>query len=242
MVQKGQPAVSASGEQFGAAVAAIAALADPTRRALYRHVVSHTESVGRREAAHALRIPQHVARFHLDRLHDVGLLDVEYRRPPGRGGPGAGHPTKRYRRSATQFSVIVPEARYDLAGLIMARAITEALAGELTFLTALERAATEAGKSLGQRAPRSVGRRLTRARGVDTTRSVLDGQGFESHRDGHDVVLTNCPFRSLASEYPALICEMNLAFVEGLLAETDTAAVARLDPAAGRCCVRISTK
>lgn len=242
MVQKSQPAIPASGEQFGAAVAAIAALADPTRRALYRHVVSHTESVGRREAADALRIPQHVARFHLDKLHDVGLLDVEYRRPPGRRGPGAGHPTKRYRRSAMQFSVNVPEERYDLAGLIMARAITEALAGELTILTAFERAATEAGKSLGEGARRNVGRRQTPGRLFDAAQNVLDGQGFESHRDGHDVVLTNCPFRSLASQYPAVVCEMNLAFVEGLLAETNTSAVARLDPATGRCCVRISSK
>lgn len=239
-MQKSQPSVS--GDQFGAAVAAIAALADPTRHALYRHVVSHTESVGRREAADALRIPQHVARFHLDKLHDVGLLDVEYRRPPGRRGPGAGHPAKRYRRSATQFSVSVPEERYDLAGLIMARALTDALAGELTVLTALERAATEAGKSLGQGARRNVGRRHTRARLFDAARDVLEEQGFESRRDGHDVVLNNCPFRSLASQYPAVICEMNLAFVEGLLAETNTAAVARLDPAGGRCCVRISTK
>jgi predicted ArsR family transcriptional regulator len=241
VAQKSRPAVSASGEQLDA-VAAIAALADPTRRALYRHVVSHTESVGRREAADALRIPQHVARFHLDRLHDVGLLDVEYRRPPGRRGPGAGHPTKRYRRSATEFSVKLPEERYDVAGLIMAKALTDAGAGESPVVAALERAAAEAGKSLGQGAPRNVGRRRTRARPFDAARDVLDGQGFETHRDGRDVVLTNCPFRSLASEYPALICEMNLAFVEGLLAETNTAAVARLDPAPGRCCVRITTK
>lgn len=240
-MQKSQPAVSVSGE-FGAALAAIAALADPTRHALYRHVVSRTESVGRREAADALRVPQHVARFHLDKLHDVGLLDVEYRRPPGRQGPGAGHPTKRYRRSAAQFSVSIPEDRYDLAGLIMAGALADALAGDLMVLTALERAATEAGKSLGQGARRNIAGRQTRTRLFDAARDVLDGQGFESHREGHDVVLCNCPFRSLASQYPAVICEMNLAFVEGLLAETNTAAVARLDPAAGRCCVRISTK
>ena len=64
-------------------------------------------------------------KFHLDRLVEVGLLDVDFKRVSGREGPGAGRPTKRYRRSPREVAVSLPERHYDLAGLLMARAIDE---------------------------------------------------------------------------------------------------------------------
>lgn len=73
-----------SGAEFPAAVAAIAALDDPIRRALYRYIAAQGGPVGREDAAAAAGVPRHVARFHLDRLYEAGLLEVEYRRPAGR--------------------------------------------------------------------------------------------------------------------------------------------------------------
>ena len=72
-------------------VAALAALDDPTRRALF-DLVARTSAVSRDAAADALGISRRDAAFHLDRLAEQGLLAVEYRRPPGRSGPGAGRP------------------------------------------------------------------------------------------------------------------------------------------------------
>ena len=54
-----------SGAEFRATVAAIAALGDPTRRALYRHIAAQGVPVGREDAAAAVGVPHHVARFHL---------------------------------------------------------------------------------------------------------------------------------------------------------------------------------
>ena len=59
----------------------------------------------------------------LDRLVDEGLLEVGFRRLSGRTGPGAGRPSKLYRRSSRQLSVSLPERRYDLAGSLLATAI-----------------------------------------------------------------------------------------------------------------------
>src|SRR5438128_1362724 len=81
--------------------------------------------------------PLHVETFHLDKLHASGLLDVEFRRPPGRRGPGAGRPAKRYRRSAAEFSVSLPAHRYDLAGLIMATALADTINDGLPVAAAL---------------------------------------------------------------------------------------------------------
>jgi predicted ArsR family transcriptional regulator len=140
------------GAEFSAAVAAIAALGDPTRSALYRYIAERGVPVGREDAAAAVGVPHHVARFHLDRLLDAGLLQVEYKRPSGRGGPGAGRPTKLYRPVAAEFAVSVPERRYDIAGLILTRAAATAIERDVPVAQALEEAAGEAGRAIGKAA------------------------------------------------------------------------------------------
>jgi hypothetical protein len=53
-------------------------------------IVPEGEAVGREEATQAVGITRELAAFHLDKLLEEGLLDVEYRRLSGRTGPGAG--------------------------------------------------------------------------------------------------------------------------------------------------------
>lgn len=105
---------------LGAQAAGIGALADDTRRALYEYVVAQPDPVGREQASSALGIAQHNVSFHLDRLVSEGLLDVEFRRLTGRSGPGAGRPSKLYRRAPREFGVSLPPRRYDLVGDILA--------------------------------------------------------------------------------------------------------------------------
>src|SRR5687767_3619385 len=109
----------------GARLAAVAALAEPTRRRLYDHVARQPAPVGRDDAAEAVGVPRATAAFHLDRLVADGLLDVHYERRTGRTGPGAGRPAKLYRRAECAVSVSVPERRYDLVGELLAQALTE---------------------------------------------------------------------------------------------------------------------
>ena len=48
--------------------AGIGALADPLRRDLYLYVCAQAHAVARDEAAEAVDVPLHKAKFHLDRL------------------------------------------------------------------------------------------------------------------------------------------------------------------------------
>src|SRR5215210_6878080 len=109
-----------------AGVAAVAALAEPTRRRVYEHVARQPAPVDRDEVAAAVDVPRTTAAFHLDRLVRCGLLDVHFERRTGRSGPGAGRPSKLYRRADRSIAVSLPERSYDLAGDLLAAALTEA--------------------------------------------------------------------------------------------------------------------
>src|SRR5688500_8121628 len=109
-----------------AQVSAVAALAEPSRRRLYDHVVRQPAPVSRDQAAAAVGLPRATVAFHLDRLVADGLLDVVFERRTGRTGPGAGRPSKLYRRADRSVEVSLPERAYDLAGDLLAAALTEA--------------------------------------------------------------------------------------------------------------------
>ena len=220
-------------------LSSVAALGEPVRRALYRFVVAQPEPVSRERAAGGVGVAHHVAKFHLDRLEADGLLEVEYSRPPGRGGPGAGRPAKLYRRSARHIAVNLPERRYDLAGQILAEAVTAAQRSGVALDRSVREAAVTAGRALGEQTPTAPG---AAAGPLAVISDALTAVGYEPRVDGDRIVLGNCPFHRLAENYPALVCGMNLDLIDGLLDTLPAAgAQVRLDPAPGRCCVTIRT-
>ena len=219
-------------EDFVSQVTGVGALAEPVRRALYRYVVTQPGSVSRDQAAAGAGVPRHTAKFHLDRLTADGLLDVEFRRPAGRRGPGAGRPTKYYRRADGQFAVSLPERRYDLAGHILARAVEAAERDGLEVRDAVRRAATAGG------------RQLAAGRTADTLGEVADllaGYGYEPRAAGGRLELANCPFQELAGAHTALVCGLNLDLLSGLVEALGAEAVqVRLDPGPSGCCVTLT--
>jgi predicted ArsR family transcriptional regulator len=225
---------------LNARLEAVASLGEPVRRALYCYVIAQPEPVSRDQAALGAGVAHHVAKFHLDRLAEDGLLEVEFRRPPGRGGPGAGRPAKLYRRADRQLEVSLPERRYDLAGHLLAQAVTTAERDGVPVARALEQAADEAGQALGVEARRRAGRRPSRRKVVAAATDVLEEQGYEPRQDGEGITLANCPFHDLARDYTDLVCGMNLALLRGLVAGLDVDRLdATLQPAPARCCVRL---
>ena len=98
----------------------VTVLADPTRRRVYTAVSRAAEPMSRDQVATKLGLPRSTAAFHLERLADVGLLAVEFRRLTGRTGPGSGRPAKVYVRPDSELSVSVPRRHYELAGEVMA--------------------------------------------------------------------------------------------------------------------------
>ena len=208
---------------------AIALLQDAARRSLYEYVVGQGREVGRNEAAEAVGLQRTLAAFHLDRLAEAGLVDVTFRRPAGRAGPGAGRPAKLYRRTAAEHQVSVPPRDYRGAAELLA---------EVVDVTGAEPELQRSARTRGAAAGRAARRDAPREPDSDLVTGTLSAQGYQPYRDGAEVRLRNCPFHVLASRYPPLICGMNLALVEGLLeGAAVTTLAARLDPRPEECCV-----
>lgn len=210
----------------------IGALADRTREALYTHVAAQDDAIGRDDAASAVGVPPHVAKFHLDKLVDAGLLDVEFRRLSGRSGPGAGRPSKLYRRASGTVSVSLPPRRYDLAGHLLARAIERSVAG-VPLDHAIEQVAHEEGGRVG-----AAGAADDAAPELERLAGVLTVHGYEPRIAEHRMLLANCPFDALAREHTTLVCALNHAYVRGV---ADGLGCGRLktalEPGENRCCV-----
>jgi predicted ArsR family transcriptional regulator len=219
---------------FVAAVTGIGALAEPARRALYLYAVEQPEPVSREQAASACELPVHSAKFHLDRLVEEGLLDVEYARRTGRSGPGAGRPAKLYRRADRQVTVSLPERRYDLAGEVLAAGIDDATRTGEPVRRSVLAAARQRGREL------AAGRPPYEGGDLDRTARVLADHGYEPRVVGSTLCLTNCPFDRLARDHVELVCGMNVGLVSGVLEELGCDSLgAVLDPEPGWCCVKV---
>jgi predicted ArsR family transcriptional regulator len=210
-------------------ISVLAVLADPVRRRLYDYVTEQPHGVSRSEAALAVGIQRTLAAFHLDRLAEAGLVDVTFRRPAGRSGPGAGRPAKLYQRAAAEYQVSMPPRDY--------RAAAELLA-DVVDMTGAEPQLQRTARSRGAAAGRAARRQAPETPEAELATGALAARGYQPYRDGADIRLRNCPFHVLASSHPPLICGMNLALVEGLLEGASvTALAAVLDPRPMDCCV-----
>ncbi len=222
---------------------AVKALGEPTRRALYDHIVSVGDWVGRDEAADAVGIERPNAAHHLDRLAADGLLEVDYRRLSGRQGPGAGRPAKLYRRAHEQIEVSLPPRDYELAGRLLAEAVDSSRSEGTPIDEALELTASAEGRRLAEslRKGHPDWERATVHARRQAVLEALESQGFEPLVDDEGtVVLRNCPFHHLAQSHTDLVCGMNLHILEALVDRLGGAGLtARLEPAEHACCVRL---
>ena len=230
----------------GPDLASLSSLDDPVRRRLYEVVTGQPGPVNRDEAASAAGIGRALAVYHLDKLVESGLLVATYSRPAGRSGPGAGRPAKLYARSDREFAVTVPPREYELAARLLVQAV-EADPGDRSR-TALAEAARRLGTELGRAfrpdaaepdaAEPDAAERDVAERDVE---GMLTQQGYEPCRGGDGVIrLRNCPFHQLAEQHRAVVCGMNLALVEGLVAGLGAGGWhPALDPRPGHCCVAI---
>jgi predicted ArsR family transcriptional regulator len=222
---------------FEAQVGGIAALDHPLSRRAYQLVLDEG-SVGRDTAAAALGVARSVAAFHLDKLVGAGLLEAGYERISGRTGPGAGRPAKIYGRSDREIDVSLPPRRYDLAGSVLAEAVSRAASGAVSVTHALAASAREIGQRIG-------GEALQDARSPRTRlMAILGRYGYEPREEDPEVRLVNCPFHRLAEDHRDLVCGMNRDLLGGVIdgvGGTDTLD-AVLAPEPGSCCVRIRSR
>jgi len=202
----------------------LALLGDPVRRAL--HALAAEGPVSRDEAAERLGVPRSTAAFHLDRLAESGLLEVEFQRRSGKTGPGAGRPAKLYRAAPGELAGSIPERHYELVGDLLATAVERAEQEQIPVREALQEEAYAAGVVIG-----GAG---------DDLEQALHECGYAPRTDQSGaVVLDNCPFHALAARHTSLVCGANVALVRGLARATGDERTAVLAPHDGRCCVEV---
>ena len=215
-------------------------LGESTRRRVFDVVRAAGEPLTRDEVADRSQLNRRLAAFHLDRLAASGLVTVDYARPPNRpGGPGAGRPAKRYRATAIQLDLTLPQRRYDLAARVLALGIAsdpdDAAAGAL-------RAARHEGEAHGSR--HADADRVSVPDRLDHLCDGLSAVGYEPCADNTSVRLGNCPFRSAADVAPDLVCAMNREFIAGFVdgSRAHPADVVLEPRPAPNCCVTITIR
>lgn len=219
---------------------AVHVLAEPTRRRIFDTLRSRRVPTTRDDVATELGISRSLAAFHLDQLSDAGLVDVSFARPPGRTGPGAGRPAKRYAARTCELAVTVPARRYDLVARILARGVASGGKRRDATAATLE-AAQDEGHRIGiLRRPSS--RSLSRQQTMVCAAEALGDLGFEPGPEGSSLRMRNCPFHAVVDVAPELVCGLNQAFIGGLLDGLGghDAVTAVLDPAPPDCCVRVT--
>lgn len=210
-------------------------LSEPTRREVFECVRRARAALSRDDVATRTRINRRLAAFHLDRLSEAGLLLVDYARPEGRTGPGAGRPAKRYTASATELDLSLPPRHYELAARLLAQAIQSGRGDAVASSMIVARAE---GRRVGE-----LRRGAGPAEDEQHLMDALVALGYEPAVEVAKVRLRNCPFRSAAEVAPDLVCGMNCELVAGLLEglELDPER-ATLEPSAPNCCVTVTVR
>jgi predicted ArsR family transcriptional regulator len=206
-------------DNLGADLDAVGSLSDPTRRRLYVFVTRSSEPVGRDEAADALGIPRQTAAYHLDRLAEEGLVDVEFLRRSGRTGPGAGRPAKLYKKTERDHEVSLPPRRYGLAARILLAAVSSGAIKRRDLVAAAHR----------------IGAELVEG-GLDL---ALRETGYDPVIEEGEIRFRNCPFHVLKTQDQRTVCNLNLGLVEGMLEGAGDSRKAYLEPSESYCCVRV---
>lgn len=220
---------------FAQRVNKVGALADPIRRALYHFIAHQPGAVSRDQAAAGVDIPRHTAKFHLDKLVDEGLLVTEFRRLTGRTGPGAGRPAKLYRRVRNEVNVTLPRRRYDLAGHVLADALSRAKSGAPMDVALAEAAENAASVVIASWPPKATSELARMA-------DILNRLGYEPSPAGDSLTLVNCPFRQLSDDHESLVCPLNRDFIDALGRQLgcDHLRATSVDRGTG-CCVQVES-
>ena len=213
-------------------VVALGLLAEPKRGRIYAHLAAAAQPQTQQEVSEALGFGRTLVSFHLEKLQRAGL--VRSVRPEA-SGRERGRPPQRYAVSDREVAATVPPRRYELLAEVLVRATRE-------------QGPEEPAHSAAVRVARARGVELAREESTATADGSRSGQaltrllsrlGYEPRRDGHAIVLTNCPFQRLRAEDAELVCSINAALSAGYLdgLGLSDAVTARLRPCAVNCCV-----
>ena len=195
-----------------ARLAVLKALGDNTRYAIYLELARSPRPLTTAEIAETLDLHPNTVRPHLERMREVGLLDIE---TEARGA--VGRPQHRYSLAADAPSLGLEPPTFQVLSRMLLR-----LAGAAR-LGADE--AVEAGREQGETYAAVDGA----ADCLTGLVARLDSLGFDpavaSDEGVATVAFTHCPFRDLAEIDPDVVCGLHRGMVEGFVDTTGGGAV-----------------
>ena len=181
------------------------ALGDNTRYAIYLELARASTPLGTSDVAEALGLHANTVRPHLERMREVGLLDVE---------------------TDTRGQVGRPQHRYSLAGDAPSlglepsafRMLARMLAGVAAKADLDPDDVADVGRLQGR--ADAAGHQGTLGCAAALVRELSD-LGFDpaTVTDGNatTIVFTHCPFLELAQVFPELVCHLHRGIVEGFV-------------------------
>jgi predicted ArsR family transcriptional regulator len=206
-------------------LAVLKALGDNTRYAIYLELARAPRPLATAEIAESLGLHPNTVRPHLERMRDVGLLDVE---ADARGT--VGRPQHRYSLAPDAPSLGLEPATFPVLARMLLRVAAASGLGHDEVV--------DAGREQGS----ADAAGLARALGLDPGASAdagtcvgglmarLDALGFDPELAGDDAEVTvgfaHCPFREMAESHPEIVCALHEGLVEGIVVSLGGADVA----------------
>jgi predicted ArsR family transcriptional regulator len=183
-------------------------LGDNTRYAIYLELARSSRPLATAEIAETLGLHVNTVRPHLERMREVGLLEVH---ADSRGT--VGRPQHRWSLAADAPSLGLEPPAFPLLARMLVRAAAR--------VGATPADAVEAGREQGAAAAPA---RTGGAGAVPALVAELDRLGFDPAvaEDGNatTVAFAHCPFRELAEAAPELVCNLHRGLVEGFVDAT----------------------
>ncbi len=181
------------------------ALGDNTRYAIYLELARSPFPLATSEISESLGLHPNTVRPHLERMRDVGLLDVE---TDTRGQ--VGRPQHRYSIAAEAPSLGLEKSAFRLLARMLAGVAAKA-GIDADDVADVGRAQGRADAELQQ-----SGRGCAAA-----LMAELADLGFDPAAvgDGNTttIAFTHCPFQELAEVFPELVCHLHRGIVEGFV-------------------------
>ncbi|MFZ5816564.1 MAG: helix-turn-helix transcriptional regulator [Bacillota bacterium] len=197
-----------------------AVLADPTRYSIYQYVLGAPGPVHVTDVARKFSLHPNVARLHLGKLAEIGLLVVRTEKS-GKGG----RPSYVYTPSGSAVSLTVPARDFQLLADLLVQSL--ALLGD-GGKEAVEQIGYTFGRRLGREALEKLAPAMAAANGssgpevlLEACVTALSRLGVAAHvatgANGRpSLVLKSCGFQEVASAHPDQVCHLCKAMVEGV--------------------------
>ena len=183
-------------------------LGDNTRYAIYLELARSSKPLATADIADSLGLHPNTVRPHLERMRDVGLLEVGTH-----VATGVGRPHHVYWLAADAPTLgLEPPAFPLLARMLVLLAKATGAGGDDAAEVGRAQGVADAADFAG--APSCLEALITQ----------LDVLGFDPVVDGTDdgetavIAFTHCPFRELAEAHPELVCSLHRGMVEGFVA------------------------